>query len=134
VVDAVTAENRHLMVCVRGGRPIAVFSDPHAGDAWLNAHMHEVELVYQLVDNHPPRAAADGERPPEFLIQHASSDGINDVAAWRVSDEVGQVLLHAPRELIEIVRQLVEIWQRLPAEDQIPLVRRLLEVAQQWPQ
>src|SRR5438309_1276800 len=102
------------MVCVRGDHPIAVFSDPHAGDAWLKAHIHEVDLVYQLVDNHPPRSAGGGERPPEFLTQHASSDGSNDVRAWRVSDEVGHVLLHAPRELIEVVHQLVEIWQRIP--------------------
>jgi hypothetical protein len=121
------------MVCVSAGRPIAVFSDPHAGENWLHAHMHEVDLVFQLVDNHPPRSAADGEPAPEFLIRHASSHGGNDVVAWQVSDEVGHVLLHAPHELIQVVRQLVDIWQHLPAEDQIPLVRRLLEVAQQWP-
>ena len=121
------------MVCVRDGNPIAVFSDPNVGDAWLEAHIHEVDLVYQLVDNHPPRSAADGEPPPEFRSRHASSDGIDDVAAWRVSDEVGHVLLQAPRELLEVVHQLVEIWQRIPVEDQVPLVRRLLEVAEQWP-
>jgi hypothetical protein len=115
---------QRVMVLVRQGRPIAVFTNRQAGDGWLDAHMDQVELVFMMNTNQP--SDAQGESPSDYL-RHAlpSTNG----HGHRLSADVGHILVHSSPEMLGMVQQIVNTWRRLDEQNQMQMLRQILQVA-----